>query len=337
MNRQNNLNPADFRFRGLHPNVFIGTASDRYAGWIGQIYSKGRYEDKLSSRTRKIGGKSFKVNVLPLESVDEYFDHFRVLEIDYTFYAPLSNEKGEPTQNQHVLSRYHKYLQENDFLILKVPQMIFAQKLLRGGKYIPNEHYLNARSFTCQFYEPANNLLGSHLKGLVFEQEYQRAQERKPPKELAAELDRFFGAIPRDDRYHVEFRTEAYLSRPVFDVLNQYGVGQVLSHWTWLPPLEKQFDKSGRKIINAGRQTVIRLMTPLGTRYEDAYARAYPFDKIVDGLFSPQMVGEASKLMHTLADQGTQVHVIVNNRAGGNAPLIAQKLAEAFTETAALI
>ena len=32
-----------FHFRNLHPKVLIGTASDRYAGWIGQIYSQDRY------------------------------------------------------------------------------------------------------------------------------------------------------------------------------------------------------------------------------------------------------------------------------------------------------
>ena len=28
----------DFKFRDLSPAVRFGTASDRYAGWIGQIY-----------------------------------------------------------------------------------------------------------------------------------------------------------------------------------------------------------------------------------------------------------------------------------------------------------
>jgi hypothetical protein len=31
-----------YRFRELHPNLSIGMASDRYAGWIGQVYSEGR-------------------------------------------------------------------------------------------------------------------------------------------------------------------------------------------------------------------------------------------------------------------------------------------------------
>jgi len=29
-----------FIFRNLHDNLFTGTASDRYAGWLGQIYSE---------------------------------------------------------------------------------------------------------------------------------------------------------------------------------------------------------------------------------------------------------------------------------------------------------
>jgi hypothetical protein len=31
-----------FQFRHLHPLVRMGTASDRYAGWVGQIYSAER-------------------------------------------------------------------------------------------------------------------------------------------------------------------------------------------------------------------------------------------------------------------------------------------------------
>ena len=32
------LDIEQFGFRDIHPNVFIGTASDRYAGWMEQIY-----------------------------------------------------------------------------------------------------------------------------------------------------------------------------------------------------------------------------------------------------------------------------------------------------------
>ncbi len=319
-----------FQFRDLHPNVFMGTASDRYAGWIGQIYSEDRYTGRITRRTKKVGGKAFVEEVLPVESVEEYFQHFRVLELDFTFYRPLMDKDGTPTQNFHVLRNYRRHLKKDDKLILKVPQVIFARKLRRGKAYIENELYLNPDVFIRQFYEPARELLDTYLGGLIFEQEYQRKQDRLPAEELAAELGTFFNQIPKDTRYHVELRTESFLSKPVFSVFEMHGIGQVLSNWTWLPPLSRQFALSGSRFFNADRECIIRLMTPLGMRYADAYARAHPFNALKDGMLNNQMEKETVKLIQEGADQGTKINVIINNRYGGNAPLVAQHMAMHF-------
>ncbi|MEE9612368.1 MAG: DUF72 domain-containing protein [Desulfatiglandales bacterium] len=319
-----------YQFRDLHPNVFIGTASDRYSGWIGQIYSMDRYKDKISSRSNTVGGESFKVDVLPVESVKEYFQHFSVLELDFTFYRVLLDKDSNPTQNFHVLQTYGKYLGDDDHLILKVPQVVFAQRLWRGGKFVENPDYLNPEIFIHQFYEPAVDILGHLIHGFIFEQEYQPKKDRISPDKFAVSLDEFLHRIPKDDRYHMELRTESFLSRPYFDVLEKYSVGQVLSHWTWLPPLRKQFVKGDRTFLNSGNQCIIRLMTPLRVRYEDAYKKAYPFDKMVDGMMSHHMVEETAELMFTAIDQEVRTNVVINNRAGGNAPIIAQKVAEKF-------
>ena len=150
---------AAFQFRNLHPKIFIGTASDRYAGWLGQIYTRERYEGRITRRTNTVGGKSFVEETLPVESVKEYFEHFSVLEIDYTFYAFLLDEDGKPTQNFHVPKRYREHMKEDDVIVLKVPQAITAQKLRQGGRYTDNETYLNAEMFIKRFYEPANEIL----------------------------------------------------------------------------------------------------------------------------------------------------------------------------------
>lgn len=319
-----------FRFRSLHPCLSMGTASDRYAGWLGQVYTPERYTGKISSRTKRLGARSFKETILPVESVEEYFEHFDILEIDYTFYALLLDDQGRPTQTSQVLKAYAKHLREGNGLVLKAPQAIFAQKVLRSGKFIPNPGYLDGTLFVQSFYEPATALLGSNLRAIVFEQEYQRKEDRVSPEELAQSLEAFFGSIPEDRRYHVELRTEQYLSRPVLAALERYGVGQVLSHWTWLPPLEKQFERGGRQFLNRGGETVIRLMTPLGVRYEDAYAQAYPFTHLVEGLFQPRMVNETVHLIEEALSRNIHVNLIVNNRAGGNAPEIARLLAARF-------
>ncbi len=319
-----------FQFRQVHPRIFLGTASDRYAGWIGQVYTPRRYDGRITKRSHAVGGKSYTEEVLPVESVEEYFQHFGALELDYTFYRPLLTADGEPTENHFVLGRYREHLKEGDRLLLKVPQGVLARKIRRHGDFAPNPDYLNPKFFTRQFYEPAMEILGPHLCGLIFEQEYQRKDERTPPEKLAAALDQFFGTIPADLRYHVELRTESYLDQAVLQTLERHGVGLVLSHWTWLPPLLEQFERSGRRFLNAGGDAVVRLMTPHGMRYEDAYARAFPFDRLVDGLASPAMVGETVALMREAVAQDRNMYVIVNNRSAGNAPLTISQIAEKF-------
>jgi hypothetical protein len=229
-----------------------------------------------------------------------------------------------------VLRKYKEHLAPHDTLLLKAPQAVFARKIRRGGSFIQNEDYLDPDIFIRQFHDPARDILGSNLGGVVFEQEYQRKEERIPVEELATALDRFLGAIPRDDRYHVELRTESYLSTPLFEVLKKHGVGQVFSHWTWLPTLEKQFEKAGRQFFNSGKKAVIRLMTPIGTRYENAYARAYPFNRLVDGMLQPKMLEDTVSLVEEGIRRELEMNVIVNNRAGGNAPLIVREFTKLF-------
>jgi hypothetical protein len=254
--------PKSFLFRDIPGGILIGTASDRYGGWIGQIYSEGKNEKGITRRSHKVGDKTFNEEVLPVESVTEYFEHFPLLEIDYTFYRLLLEPKGSPSQNFHVLKSYRQHMKDEDSVLLKVPQIVIARKLRRGPGFIENENYLNPDIFTKQFYQPAVDILGPCLNGFIFEQEYHVKNDRFPISKLALDLDEFFTKIPRDRRYHIELRTEAYWTTPVFDVLKKHGVGLVFSHWTWLPPLRKQLAKVGSEFFNSGKQQVIRLMTP---------------------------------------------------------------------------
>ncbi|MGA2955928.1 MAG: DUF72 domain-containing protein [Thermodesulfobacteriota bacterium] len=213
-----------FLFRDLRSKILIGTASDRYAGWIGQIYSEGGYEEGITRRSHKVGDQNFNEEILPVESVTEYFEHFPLLEIDYTFYRLLLEKDGKPTQNCHVLKSYRQHMKDGDFVLLKAPQIIIARKLRKGSAFVENENYLSADIFTKQFYKPAVEILGPCLNGIIFEQEYHPKNDRFPPAKLAQDLDAFFNNIPKDTHYHIELRTEAYLADPVFEVLKKHGV-----------------------------------------------------------------------------------------------------------------
>jgi hypothetical protein len=69
-------------------------------------------------------------------------------------------------------------------------------------------------------------------------------------------------------------------------------------------------------------------MTPLRMSYEESYIRAYPFDKMVNGMLHPEMIEDAVKIVKEAIEDNIQVNLIINNRAGGNAPLIAQRIAD---------
>ena len=63
---------------------------------------------------------------------------------------------------------------------------------------------------------------------------------------------------------------------------------------------------------------------------KDSYVKAHPFDRLIEGMLQPEMVLETVEIIRQAVEKGITVNVIVNNRAGGNAPLIAQAIAEKF-------
>jgi hypothetical protein len=62
--------------------------------------------------------------------------------------------------------------------------------------------------------------------------------------------------------------------------------------------------------------------------YEESYSKAFPFDKMVSGMLDPEMIEDTLKIMNEAIKDKIQVNLIINNRDGGNAPLVAQKIAD---------
>jgi hypothetical protein len=65
--------------------------------------------------------------------------------------------------------------------------------------------------------------------------------------------------------------------------------------------------------------------------YEESYAKAFPFDKMISGMLDPEMVEDTVKIVNEAIKDKIQVNLIINNRAGGNAPMISQEVAKNFS------
>jgi hypothetical protein len=82
------------------------------------------------------------------------------------------------------------------------------------------------------------------------------------------------------------------------------------------------------QFFSSGNQAVIRLITPLRMSYEESYAKAFPFDKMIPGMLDPEMVEDTPRIVKEAIKDKIQANLIIKNKAGGNAPLIAQQVAE---------
>ena len=88
-----------------------------------------------------------------------------------------------------------------------------------------------------------------------------------------------------------------------------------------MPPLAEQHERMG---TFTAPFTVLRLLTPLKMTYEAAKKRAEPYDKLIGEL--PEMRRDTVTLIRQATTEGRTTHVLVNNRAEGNAPLTIQAL-----------
>jgi len=62
-------------------------------------------------------------------------------------------------------------------------------------------------------------------------------------------------------------------------------------------------------------------------KYEDSYSKAFPFDKLIDGMLDPRMIEDTVQLIREALRRERQIAIMINNRPGGNAPLIARLIA----------
>jgi hypothetical protein len=71
-------------------------------------------------------------------------------------------------------------------------------------------------------------------------------------------------------------------------------------------------------------------MTPIGIRYEDAYAKAFPFDRLIEEMIQPGMIAQTAQLMWEAVRGEVEINIIINNRAAGNVPRLAQRIVSEF-------
>ncbi len=282
-------------------NVYLGTSSWKYPGWLGQLYDEQRYlwRGKLA-KTR------FEKHCL-----EEYAEVFKTVCVDAAYY-----QFPQPATIDKLMAQV-----PDDFLFsFKVTDEITVKHFTKLPRYgaragQPNEHFLNVDLFQEAFLTPLqkhHNQVGL----LIFE--FSRLHKRafRRGREFVAMLDEFLAHLPRDWQYGVEVRNRSLLNEAYFQVLARHGVAHVYNQWQRMPPVSEQLanPESWTQPAFTGARF---LLTP-GRPYQEAVDTFSPYDSV-------QVVDEdarqaGAEILRRSFEVGSAkpTVVYVNNRLEGN-------------------
>jgi uncharacterized protein YecE (DUF72 family) len=285
------------RLRALaEQNVWIGTSSWKYEGWLDQIYTRERYLAR-----GKFSQKRFQA-----ECLGEYAETFPIVCGDFSFYQFPS-----PQYWQRLFASAPLALQ----FALKVPEEVTAEVFPKHVRYGPragtkNPAYLNADALAALFLEPLEPYR-DRIATLIFEFGARSA----PLGEFAGRLAPFLAALPPAFRYAVEVRNRTYLGAPYFDLLRQYRLAHVFNAWTRMPALGEQM--ALRDAFTADF-TVVRALLREGRPYERAVEKFSPYAHVTDE--NPEGREALRSLIQRMREERRAAYIFVNNRFEGNAP-----------------
>ena len=285
------------RLRALaQENIWIGTSSWKYPGWLDQIYTRERYQTR-----GKVSQKRFEA-----ECLAEYAETFPIVCGDFSFYQFPS-----PEYWHKLFTSAPPGLQ----FALKVPEEVTAEVFPKHARYGPragmvNESYLNADALAALFLEPLEPYR-ERIGPLIFEFGARGAS----PREFAAKLDPFLGALPPTFRYAVEVRNREYLQPRYFEILRQHRAAHVLNAWTKMPLLSEQIAMPDAFPADF---TVVRALLRQGRAYEDAVQQFTPYDQVRDE--NPEARDALRAVIRRMREERRATYIFVNNRLEGNAP-----------------
>ena len=278
-------------------NIYIGTSSWKYEGWLGQLYTPDRY-----SYRGKVAKSRFEAGCL-----EEYSEVFKTVCVDAGFYRFPEERYVEKLAGQ-VPEGFKLSFKVTDEITLKnFPRQ--PRHGSRAGKV--NDNFLSADLFTKAFLGPLSPFR-EKIGVLMFEFGHLYKRDFEHGRDFVAALDGFLGHLPQGWQYGVEIRNKEFLRAEYFDVLLQHGVTHVFNSWSGMPSAEEQMRLDGSFTADFFAS---RFLLRPGRKYEEAVKSFSPYESAQDAY------PEGRKAIETLASKKTlkPSFIFVNNRMEGSA------------------
>lgn len=282
--------------------IYVGTSSWKYPGWLGQIYSPSRYEYR---------GK-FANTRFERECLREYAETFKTVCFDGAYYTFQAESKVREMADQ-VPDDFRFAFKVTDAITIKrfpaLPR--FGE---HGGKV--NEQFLNAPLFVERFLQPLESIR-SKVGPVIFEFSKFYSSDYAHGADFIADLDRFFGQLPRGWLFSVELRNRKWLGPEYLGALQKHGVAHVYNNWTDMPPVAEQLGIVGDQRVDT--TSVARFLLKPGRKYEEAVTKFEPYTH------TQEVNEEGRSALAALIERGwlkpsrDGTFLYINNRLEGNA------------------
>lgn len=276
--------------------IFIGGSSWKYEGWVGQIYSRSRYQ---------VRGR-FSRRLFEDTCLSEYASVFPSVCGDFSFYQfPADALWAKLFRQTPSTFRWG----------FKVPEQITVPMWPVHPRYgalagLENPTFLDAALLEQAFLralEPYRKQTGV----LIFE----FGALRGARAEFVKALDEFLSRLPAGWRYAVEIRNPEFLRPDYFACLRAHDVAHVYNAWTRMPEISEQMAIPESRTSDL---LVARALLRRGRPYEDAVRQFAPYDRVQE-VNEPVRQG-LRELIDLARVDGRPAFIFVNNRLEGNSP-----------------
>jgi uncharacterized protein YecE (DUF72 family) len=282
--------------------VFVGTSSWKYEGWLNQLYTPARYEYR---------GK-FATTRFERSCLAEYADVFKTVCVDAAYYTFPSEKYLNGLVSQVPPDFRFGFKVTDEITVRKFPNL--ARFGIRAGKH--NENFLNADLFGRAFLKPCEQVR-TNVGVLMFEFSRFYPSDYEHGRDFVADLDKFFGNLPKGWPYAVEMRNKQWLKPEYFECLQRHGVTHVFNSWEAMPPVSEQMALPGSR--TNPELVAARFLLKPGRKYEEAVKTFQPYDSAKEVNEEARKAGAALIKEGTTAGPKKKTLIFVNNRLEGNA------------------
>ena len=281
-------------------NLFLGTSSWKYEGWLGQIYTAERYFTK-----GRFSAKRF-----DQESLAEYAETFPIVCGDFAFYQFPTAAFWKKLFDQVPAPFQFAFKVPEEITLPVFPSL--PRYGLRAGRRNPN--FLSVEVMQTQLLD----LLGPYAARvalLIFEFGASIGRAFDGVESFAEAISKFLASLPTTFRYGVEIRQAQFLEPEYFRALRENGVAHVFNSWTEMPGIYEQMGNSEAFTANF---TAARALLRPGRGYDNSVRMFSPYREIKEP--NAEVRAALRELLVRAKKRSEPTFIFVNNRLEGFAP-----------------